>query len=180
MQQLEYPHICPIQIKQNGEQETLKTKHQTGQLKPGFSPLGIWSFSIGTSIGWGSFIVTCSTFLQKSGVLGTVLGLLAGMAVVLVIVWNLQYMIQKKPGAGSVYAFEKQMGERNLSFLAFWFILLTYLAIFWPISPRFRCLPVSFSAICSGLGFTTRSLAMRSGWGRRCSPSVRPLPPAFS
>ena len=40
-------------------------------------------------------------------------------------------MIQKKPGAGSVYAFEKQMGERNLSFLAFWFILLTYLAIFW-------------------------------------------------
>ena len=131
MQQLEYPHICPIQIKQNGEQETLKKKHQTGQLKPGFSPLGIWSFSIGTSIGWGSFIVTCSTFLQKSGVLGTVLGLLAGMAVVLVIVWNLQYMIQKKPGAGSVYAFEKQMGERNLSFLAFWFILLTYLAIFW-------------------------------------------------
>ena len=98
----------------------MKTKHQTGQLKPGFSLLGIWSFSIGTSIGWGSFIVTCSTFLQKSGVLGTVFGLLAGMAVVLVIAWNLQYMIQKKPGAGSVYAFEKQMGERNLSFLAFW------------------------------------------------------------
>ena len=109
----------------------MKTKHQTGQLKPGFSLLGIWSFSIGTSIGWGSFIVTCSTFLQKSGVLGTVFGLLAGMAVILVIAWNLQYMIQKKPGAGSVYTFEKQMGGRNLSFLAFWFILLTYLAIFW-------------------------------------------------
>ena len=33
---------------------------QTG-LRPGFTPLGMWAFSIGTSIGWGSFIVTCNT-----------------------------------------------------------------------------------------------------------------------
>ncbi|MBQ9008335.1 MAG: amino acid permease [Clostridia bacterium] len=101
------------------------------KLMPGFTPLGIWSFSIGTSIGWGSFIVTCNSFLQKSGVLGTVLGLLAGMTVILIITWNLQYMIQKKPDAGGVYTFEKQMGGRDLGFLSFWFILLTYLAILW-------------------------------------------------
>ena len=49
---------------------------ETGGLKPGFTLLGIWAFSIGTSIGWGSFIVTCNTYLQKSGLLGTVFGLL--------------------------------------------------------------------------------------------------------
>lgn len=59
--------------------------NMTTGLKPGFSSLGMWAFSIGTSIVWGSFIVTCNTYLQKSGLMGTVFGLLAGMAVVLVI-----------------------------------------------------------------------------------------------
>ena len=51
-------------------------------LKRSFSPLGMWAFSIGTSIGWGSFIVTCNTYLEKSGIMGTILGLLTGMAVI--------------------------------------------------------------------------------------------------
>ena len=96
-----------------------------------FSPLGIWAFSIGTSIGWGSFIVTCSTYLQKAGILGTVFGLLAGMAVVLVITWNLQYMIVSSPDAGGIYTFEKRVGSKDLGFLAAWFVLLTYMAILW-------------------------------------------------
>lgn len=96
-----------------------------------FTPLGMWAFSIGTSIGWGSFIVTCNTYLQKSGILGTVFGLLAGMAVILIIAWNLQYMIQTAPDAGGIYTFEKRVGGNDLGFLAFWFILLTYLAILW-------------------------------------------------
>ncbi|MBR0227442.1 MAG: amino acid permease [Clostridia bacterium] len=105
-------------------------KEQQG-LRPGFTPLGIWAFSIGTSIGWGSFIVTCNTYLQKSGVLGTAFGMLLGMAVILVITWNLQYMIRTKPDAGGIYAFEKRVGGKDLGFLAAWFVLLTYLAILW-------------------------------------------------
>lgn len=57
-----------------------------GGLHPSFIPLGIWAFSIGTSIGWGSFIVTCNTYLKKSGIPGTVFGLLIGMAVILMII----------------------------------------------------------------------------------------------
>lgn len=74
---------------------------RSGGLKAGFTPLGIWAFSIGTSTGWGSFIVTCNTYLQKSGLLGTVFGLLLGMTVIFVIAWNLQYMIRKAPDAFS-------------------------------------------------------------------------------
>ena len=109
----------------------MSSAQKTNSLRPVFTPLGIWAFSIGTSIGWGSFIVTCNTYLQKSGLLGTVFGLLLGMAVIGVITWNLQYMIRKAPDAGGIYAFEKQTGGKDLGFLAFWFILLTYLAILW-------------------------------------------------
>ena len=100
-------------------------------LKTSFTPLGIWIFSIGTSIGWGSFIVTCNTCLQKSGVLGTAFGLLIGMAVIPVITWNLQYMIRTVPNAGGIYTFEKRVGGKDLGFLATWFVLLTCLAILW-------------------------------------------------
>ncbi|MBR0410481.1 MAG: amino acid permease [Eubacterium sp.] len=106
-------------------------KDHSGGLRSSFTPLGMWAFSIGTSIGWGSFIVTCNTYLQKSGLLGTILGLLAGMAVILVICWNLQYMIREAPNAGGIYTFEKRVGGKDLGFLAFWFILLTYMAILW-------------------------------------------------
>ncbi len=101
------------------------------KLPSGFTPLGIWAFSIGTSIGWGSFIVTCSTYLQKAGLLGTVFGILIGTAVILLITWNLQYMIRKGTDAGGIYTFEKRVGGKDLGFLALWFVLLTYLAILW-------------------------------------------------
>ncbi|MDO5702151.1 MAG: amino acid permease [Lachnospiraceae bacterium] len=100
-------------------------------LRPAFSPFGIWAFSIGTSIGWGSFIVTCNTYLQKSGILGTAFGLLIGMAVIMVITWNLQYMIQAAPDSGGIYTFAKMVNGKDYGFIAFWFILLTYMAILW-------------------------------------------------
>lgn len=109
----------------------MQNENQSRGLRPGFTPLGIWAFSIGTSIGWGSFIVTCSAYLTKSGVLGTVFGLLLGMTVVFVITWNLQYMIQEMPDAGGIYMFVKRVEGKDLGFLAFWFTLLTYLAILW-------------------------------------------------
>ncbi|MER2152236.1 MAG: amino acid permease, partial [Candidatus Limivicinus sp.] len=109
----------------------MKAENTNRGLRAGFTPLGMWAFSIGTSIGWGSFIVTCNTYLQKSGILGTVFGLLLGMAVILVITWNLQYMISQAPSAGGIYTFEKKVGGKDLGFLALWFVLLTYLAILW-------------------------------------------------
>ncbi len=117
-------------VKSSGSEET-QGLNNTGTLKAGFSPAGMWAFSIGTSIGWGSFIVTCNTYLQKSGVLGTVFGLLLGMAVILVVTWNLQYMIQEKTGAGGAYTFVKETCSKDLGFVTFWFVLLTYFAILW-------------------------------------------------
>lgn len=105
--------MIPFQKREQAVKSLDDQLRQSGGLKPGFSPLSIWAFSIGASIGWGSFIVTCNTYLQKSGLLGTVFGLLLGLAVIFVITWNLQYMIRKAPDAGGIYTFEKRTGGKS-------------------------------------------------------------------
>ena len=109
----------------SGRKESEKT------LSPYFSRLGAWAFSIGTSIGWGSFVVTCNTYLLQAGVAGTVGGLLLGMAVILVINHNLCYMMGRVSDAGGIYTYGRRIIGRDAGFLIAWLLLLTYMAVLW-------------------------------------------------
>ena len=113
------------------EYNTTPSHELPGGLSPRFSPLGIWSFSIGTAIGWGSLVVTCNAYLSQGGVLGTGLGLLLGMLVILIITRNLQHMICRNQSAGGIYTYACNICGRDYGFLAAWFLLLTYLSILW-------------------------------------------------
>ena len=42
------------------------------------SVLGALGLSIGCAIGWGSFVITGSSFVSRAGLLGSVIGLLIG------------------------------------------------------------------------------------------------------
>ena len=108
-----------------------ETKIQESRLDPYMSRLGVWAFSIGTSIGWGSFIVTCNTYLSQAGIMGTALGLLLGMAVILVISFNLCYMMERAPSAGGIYSYGRKIRGYDTGFLVGWFLLLTYFAVLW-------------------------------------------------
>ena len=110
----------------NDNREEVKSK-----LSPYMTPLGTWAFSIGTSIGWGSFVVTCSTYLNQAGVLGTILGLIIGMLVVFIITKNLCAAMERNPDAGGIYTFVRSACGYDHGFLIAWFLLLTYLAILW-------------------------------------------------
>lgn len=101
------------------------------RLVPGFSGLSTWAFSIGTSIGWGSLVVTCSAYLAKAGVIGTITGLIIGMAVILIVTSNLRYMICQHQDAGGIYSFIRKVCGHDHGFLAAWFLLLTYISILW-------------------------------------------------
>ena len=101
------------------------------RLKPYFTPLGAWAFSIGTAIGWGSFMVTCSSYLQSAGAAGTIFGILAGMLVILVITRNLHYIILNNQDAGGIYSYTQKSCSHDLGFLAAWFLLLAYLSVLW-------------------------------------------------
>ena len=101
------------------------------QLTPGLSRTGAWAFALGTSIGWGSLVVTSNTYLAQAGPAGSVLGLVIGAAIMLVICRNYAYMMNCYPEAGGAYAFCREIFGYDHGFLAAWFLGLTYLAILW-------------------------------------------------
>lgn len=106
--------------------------HETDiRLQPCLTERAAWAFALGTSIGWGSLIVTSNTYLAKAGPLGSVLGLLVGAAVMLIISRNYHYMLLCRPDAGGAYAYARDTFGYDRGFLLAWFLALTYMAMFW-------------------------------------------------
>ena len=115
----------------NGDSSINNISTADRKLKPCFNEISIWAFSIGTSIGWGSLVVTCNTYLAQAGIMGTAPGLVLGMLVTFVITHNLQYMIIRNQDAGGIYSFAKKSCGHDFGFLAAWFLLITYMSILW-------------------------------------------------
>ncbi len=67
------------------------------------------ALSIGTTIGWGSFVVTGNTYLLNAGPAGSVVGLLVGALVMLIIARNYHYMMNCYPNSGGVYCYAKNI-----------------------------------------------------------------------
>ena len=96
------------------------------------SALGALGLSIGTAIGWGSFVVTGSSFLSKAGPLGSIIGIIIGMLIMLVLAYNYHYMMNKYPDSnGGIYTFAKNTLGGDHAFLVSWFLIITYAAILW-------------------------------------------------
>ncbi|MBR0474214.1 MAG: amino acid permease [Erysipelotrichaceae bacterium] len=106
-------------------------KEAKTKLRSYLSPLGAWAFAIGTSVGWGSLVVTSNTYLAKGGIAGSVIGLLLGAMIMLIISFNYAYMIKCYPGSGGVYDYCKEAFGYDHGFLTAWFLVLTYLAMLW-------------------------------------------------
>ncbi len=102
-----------------------------GGLKPYLTPLQAWAFAMGTSLGWGSLVITSTNYLAKAGPMGSILGLAAGMVIMLVIARNYFYMISAFPEAGGVYTYSRDVFGYDYGFLTAWFLMLTYLAVLW-------------------------------------------------
>ena len=90
-----------------------------------------WAFALGTSIGWGSLVVTSNTYLAEAGPWGSTLGMILGTLIMLLISRNYAYMMNCYPEAGGAYAYSREVFGHDHSFLTAWFLALTYLAILW-------------------------------------------------
>ena len=95
------------------------------------SPLGAWALAVGTSIGWGSLVVTANTYLAQSGPMGSVIGMVIGALIMLVIAWNYAYMMRSYPEAGGIYTYTREVFGYDQGFLAAWFLAMVYFAILW-------------------------------------------------
>lgn len=108
-----------------------QAKGKIDGLQPYLSPAAAWALAVGTSVGWGSLVVTSNTYLAQAGPLGSILGLLIGMLLMLIICRNFFYLAGKYPRAGGVYDYTKEVFGYDRAFLVFWFLSLTYIAMFW-------------------------------------------------
>ena len=100
-------------------------------LQPYLSPAAAWALAVGTSVGWGSLVVTSNTYLAQAGPVGSILGLLISMVLMLVMCRNFFYMTSRYPRAGGIYDYTKEVFGYDRAFLVFWFLSLTYIAMFW-------------------------------------------------
>ena len=93
------------------------------------SPAGAWAFSLGTSIGWGSLVITCNTYLVQAGPMGSVLGMIAGALIMLLMARNYHYLMNCFPDAGGIYTYTKNVFGYDHGFLTAWFLALIYLGV---------------------------------------------------
>ena len=67
------------------------------RLTPYLGPAGAWALALGSSIGWGSLVITNSTYLAQAGPVGSLPGTLAGGIVMLIIARNYHYSDELLP-----------------------------------------------------------------------------------
>ncbi len=111
--------------------KTATAADQQNQMQPYLSPLSVCALSIGSAIGWGSLVVTSRTYLSQAGPLGSIFGLLIGLAIMLMIASHYHYLANRYPGTGGLYNYIKHVFGYDRAFLAAWFLFLVYISIFW-------------------------------------------------
>lgn len=79
----------------------MSDKQPQTALSKNLSPLGAWAFAIGTSIGWGSLVVTNNAYLGQAGPVGSVIGMIVGAIIMLIVSRNYAYLMKAYPDSGA-------------------------------------------------------------------------------
>ena len=106
-------------------------KKANNEFQPFLSPLMVTAFAIGTSLGWGSLVVTSNTYLKQAGPLGSTIGILIGALVMLLVCRNYHYIANQYPNGTGIYSYTKNIFGYDRAFLIAWFVFLLYISIFW-------------------------------------------------
>ena len=109
----------------------MKTGNKGNSMTPYRTPAGAWALSLGTSIGWGSLVITSTTYLSKAGPFGSLWGMVFGAVIMLIISRSYHYMMNIFPEAGGAYSYSKEVFGFDHGFVTAWFLALTYFAVLW-------------------------------------------------
>jgi len=99
--------------------------------QPYLSPIAVWALSVGSAIGWGSLVVTSTSYLSQAGPAGSIIGLLIGFVMMLMVSSHYHFLGNRYPGTGGLYHYVKKIFGYDFAFLIAWFMFLIYISIFW-------------------------------------------------
>ena len=91
--------------------------------------LDVWGTAFGCIVGWGAFVMPGTTFLPLAGPGGTTIGMLASVAIMLIVGANYAYLMTNRPRTGGIYAYTKEVFGRDHAFICSWFLTLSYTSI---------------------------------------------------
>jgi amino acid transporter len=91
--------------------------------------IDILALALGSIIGWGSFTLPGSKFLQESGIINTAIGLTLGGAVIIFIQMGYQIMMANHHEDGGEFSYTyNNMGKEN-GFIVGWSLTLCYISM---------------------------------------------------
>lgn len=103
-------------------------EQQRRKLKKTLSPATVFAIALGSSVGWGAFILP-GDWIQEAGPLGAMIGLFIGALLMMVIASSYGVMIKKFPVSGGGFTYAYIAAGKIWAFIAGWFLSLGYIAI---------------------------------------------------
>ena len=95
------------------------------------TPVGAFALAFGSCLGWGSFVLPGVSFLPAAGPLGSVLGFIFGIILMLIVIRNYDFLMNKYPDCGGTFTYTKNVFGYDHAFFSSWFLLLSYVSIIW-------------------------------------------------
>ena len=137
----------------------------SGQMRKYVSPVGAWALSFGAAVGWGAFVMPGTTFLPVAGPLGTAIGMLLGVFIMLIIGKSYAYLMRRFPESGGAFSFVKNIMGSDHGFLCAWLLILTYISIIWANATALSLI-IRFifgDAFCFGFSYTVAGYTVYFG-----------------
>ena len=98
-------------------------------MKSKLNKIDVFSIVLGSIIGWGSFMLPRTKFLNEAGVINTAIGLFLGALFIIIIQSSYYVMLENHNDEGGEFSFTYKHCGRNHGFIVGWFLLLAYLTI---------------------------------------------------
>ena len=96
----------------------------TKTLKPSW----VFAIALGSSVGWGAFILP-GDWIGKSGPIGAIVGLLIGALIMMIIASSYGVMIKKFPVSGGGFTYAFIAAGKKWAYICGWFLSLGYISI---------------------------------------------------
>ncbi|GEL78815.1 APC family permease [Tenuibacillus multivorans] len=98
------------------------------KLSKTLKPHWVWAIALGSSIGWGSFVLPAD-WMQGVGPMGVILGLTIGAALMAIIAISYGVLIKNYPVSGGEFAYAFLSLNRVHAYISGWFLTLGYICI---------------------------------------------------